>query len=67
MDSVRLGRLRAQIYLTSTMHREGYSQIQCASEVVMVIKTEINQSMYCLKCSLTIEMVSEHFWEKTLH
>ena len=25
----------------------------------------INQSMYCLKCSLTIEMVSEHFWEKT--
>ena len=21
--------------------------------------------MYCLKCSLAIEMVSEHFWEKT--
>ena len=30
----------------------------------LVINRLINQSMYCLKCR-TIEMVSEHFWEKT--
>ena len=26
------------------------------------IQVHFNQSMYCLKCSLTIVMVSEHFW-----
>ena len=51
LKAVKRGKLIAQIAL-----------LRARLELCANLTRQLNQSMYYLKCSLTIKIVSEHFW-----